>query len=221
MEIKTVLKYETSEAVGDAEERINKTYHCYMSESSSSKDEFSFRSAENAAYPTFVCGSRKGKSGRERPEIIFGKRVCIEFRIKKKNEKPLVDVATVNGWHKFLPVPLYSVLLLICGIVLPPIVQYVVDLGNETPFSWGPLFHLVVFGLCFGSAFILDALTRLSVPREDPIDALNRFAEYLVSDIPNPKKSCGVIFLLLLKQISRVSSDTRQNFLYLIILRCR
>lgn len=86
------------------------------------------------------------------------------------------------------------------------------EYGNETPFSWGPLFHLVVFGLCFGSAFILDALTRLSVPREDPTDALNRFAEYLVSDIPNPKKSCGVIFLLLLKRISRVSSDTRRNF---------
>ena len=90
MEIKTVLKYETSESVGDAEERIDKTYHCYMSESSSSKDDFYFRSAENTAYPTFVCGSRKGKSGRERPEIIFGKRVCIEFRIKKKNEKTLV-----------------------------------------------------------------------------------------------------------------------------------
>lgn len=95
------------------------------------------------------------------------------------------------------------------------------EYGNETPFSWGPLFHLIVFGLCFGSAFILDALTRLSGPREDPTDALNRFAEYLVYDIPNPKKSCGVIFLLLLKRISRVSSDTRQNFLYLIILRCR
>ena len=90
MEIKTVLKYETSEAVGDAEERIDKTYHCYMSESSSSKDEFSFRSAENAAYPTFVCGSRKGKSGRERPEIIFGKRVCIEFRKKRRTKKRLL-----------------------------------------------------------------------------------------------------------------------------------
>ena len=188
MGIKTVLKYETSESVGDVEERIDKTYHRYMSESSSSKDDFYFRSAENAAYPTFVCGSRKGKNGKERPEIIFGKRVCIEFRIKKKNEKTLVDVIIVNGWHKFLPVPFYSVLLLLCGVVLPPIAQYLIALGNETPFSWGPLFHLVVFYLCFGSAFILDALTRLYVPREDPTDALNRFAKYLVSDIPNLKK---------------------------------
>ena len=45
VEIKTVLKYETSESVGDVEERIDKTYHRYMSESYSSKDEFSFRSA--------------------------------------------------------------------------------------------------------------------------------------------------------------------------------
>ena len=57
------------------------------------------------------------------------------------------------------------------------------EYGNETPFSWGPLFHLVVFVLYFGSAFILDSLTRLSVPREEPTDALNRFAEYLVSNI--------------------------------------
>ena len=188
MGIKTVLKYETSESVGDVEERIDKTYHRYMSESSSSKDDFYFRSAENAAYPTFVCGSRKGKNGKERPEIIFGKRVCIEFRIKKKNEKTLVDVIIVNGWHKFLPVPFYSVLLLLCGIVLPPIAQYLIALGNETPFSWDPLFHSVVFGLCFGMAAVLYALTRISVPREDPTDALNRFAKYLVSDIPNLKK---------------------------------
>ena len=134
MGIKTVLKYETSESVGDVEERIDKTYHRYMSESSSSKDDFYFRSAENAAYPTFVCGSRKGKNGKERPEIIFGKRVCIEFRIKKKNEKKLVDVIIVNGWHKFLPVPFYSVLLLLCGVVLPPIAQYLIALGNETLF---------------------------------------------------------------------------------------
>ena len=62
------------------------------------------------------------------------------------------------------------------------------EYGNETPFSWGPLFHLVVFGLCFGMAAVLYALTRISVPIEDPTDALNRFAEYLVSDIPNLKK---------------------------------
>ena len=72
MEIKTVLKYETSESVGDVEERIDNTYHRYMSESSSSKYEFSFRSAENTAYPTFVCGSRKGKSGRDVPKSFSG-----------------------------------------------------------------------------------------------------------------------------------------------------
>ncbi len=37
-------------------------------------------------------------------------------------------------------------------------------------------------------AAVLYALTRISVPIEDPTDALNRFAEYLVSDIPNLKK---------------------------------
>ena len=92
------------------------------------------------------------------------------------------------AWPKFLPVPLYSVLLLLCGVVLPPIAQYLIALGNETPFSWDPLFHSVVFGLCFGMAAVLYALTRISVPIEDPTDALNRFAEYLVSDIPNLKK---------------------------------
>lgn len=130
----------------------------------------------------------ENKNGKKRPEAIVGKKVYIETRVTNTKEKTVVEVRKVNGWHKFFPLNPISIVLLIVGAFVTPLAQYYMDWTDEIPFVYDYKFHLGAFLILFAVACLIEILSRLTEPREDPSEVLDKFAEYIVSDIPNLRK---------------------------------
>lgn len=182
--------YETTVPANIVKDKINRKYGEYLQEILSKK-----------LFPEFVKPREKlnrldyyYNTYAEKKTVSEGvnSRYRISITVEQMRGYSSVCVNVVNGWKKLLPVDPFA-LIPVCSFgpisLLPTPGQ--IRTGLERFLFRSPLLHFLIFtGIGAAVSVLFSFLRRvLTEPKEDPQPKLDAFAERLISDIPNLKKT--------------------------------
>lgn len=182
--------YETTVPANIVKDKIKRKYGEYLQEILSKK-----------LFPEFVKPREKlnrldyyYNTYAEKKTVSEGvnSRYRISITVEQMRGYTSVCVNVVNGWKKLLPVDPFA-LIPVCSFgpisLLPMRNELLFDLKRFLFRS--PLLHFLIFtGIGAAVSVLFSFLRRvLTEPKEDPQAKLDAFAERLISDIPNLKKT--------------------------------
>lgn len=182
--------YETTVPANIVKDKIKRKYGEYLQEILSKK-----------LFPEFVKPREKlnrldyyYNTYAEKKTVSEGvnSRYRISITVEQMRGYSSVCVNVVNGWKKLLPVDPFA-LIPVCSFgpisLLPTPGQ--IRSGLERFLFRSLLLHFLIFtGIGAVVSVLFSFLRRvLSEPKEDPQQKLDAFAERLISDIPNLKKT--------------------------------
>lgn len=189
-ENKMKVYYETTVPANIVKDKIKRKYGEYLQEILSKK-----------LFPEFVKPREKlnrldyyYNTYAEKKTVSEGvnSRYRISITVEQMRGYSSVCVNVVNGWKKLLPVDPFA-LIPVCSFgpisLLPTPGQ--IRIGLERFLFRSPLLHFLIFtGIGAAVSVLFSFLRRvLTEPKEDPQPKLDAFAERLISDIPNLKKT--------------------------------
>lgn len=197
-ENKMKVYYETTVPANIVKDKIKREYGEYLQEILSKK-----------LFPEFVKPREKlnrldyyYNTYAEKKTVSEGvnSRYRISITVEQMRGYSSVCVNVVNGWKKLLPVDPFA-LIPVCsfGVIsffAYPSIQYVpyttkIDYFERNFLFGSPLLQfLFATGIGVIASVVFSLLRRwLAEPSEDPQHKLDAFAERLISDIPNLKKT--------------------------------
>lgn len=189
-ENKMKVYYETTVPANIVKDKIKRKYGEYLQEILSKK-----------LFPEFVKPREKlnrldyyYNTYAEKKTFSEGvnSRYRISITVEQMRGYSSVCVNVVNGWKKLLPVDPFA-LIPVCSFgpisLLPMRNELLFDLKRFLFRS--PLLHFLIYTGAGAVVSVLFSFLRrvLTEPKEDPQPKLDAFAERLISDIPNLKKT--------------------------------
>lgn len=189
-ENKMKVYYETTVPANIVKDKIKREYGEYLQEILSKK-----------LFPEFVKPREKlnrldyyYNTYAEKKTVSEGvnSRYRISITVEQMRGYSSVCVNVVNGWKKLLPVDPFA-LIPVCSFgpisLLPMRNELLFDLKRFLFRS--PLLHFLIYTGAGAVVSVLFSFLRrvLTEPKEDPQPKLDAFAERLISDIPNLKKT--------------------------------
>ena len=189
-ENKMKVYYETTVPANIVKDKIKRKYGEYLQEILSKK-----------LFPEFVKPREKlnrldyyYNTYAEKKTVSEGvnSRYRISITVEQMRGYSSVCVNVVNGWKKLLPVDPFA-LIPVCSFgpisLLPMRNELLFDLKRFLFRS--PLLHFLIYTGAGAVVSVLFSFLRrvLTEPKEDPQQKLDAFAERLISDIPNLKKT--------------------------------
>ena len=189
-EHKMKVYYETTVPANIVKDKIKRKYGEYLQEILSKK-----------LFPEFVKPREKlnrldyyYNTYAEKKTVSEGvnSRYRISITVEQMRGYSSVCVNVVNGWKKLLPVDPFA-LIPVCSFgpisLLPMRNELLFDLKRFLFRS--PLLHFLIYTGAGAVVSVLFSFLRrvLTEPKEDPQPKLDAFAERLISDIPNLKKT--------------------------------